>query len=104
MGVNPWSIANNIANKTLAQLLQEFEQEVARASAQGRATYPGTPGYQNPIPQTPQPQQAPPGSDVQLGVDIVETEDSIAIFADVPGLAKSDLKVSCISHSARSLD
>ena len=113
-GINPWAFANDIANKTLAQLAQEFQQEVARAQAQARAAgaaagtaYPGTPGYSNPTGQTPpgysnpvgqtppsysSPQTAP-GSDVQLSVDLVETDDSFNLYADVPGLSKSDLKV-----------
>ena len=30
---------------------------------------------------------------MQLSVDLVETDDSFNLYADVPGLSKSDLKV-----------
>lgn len=111
MGTNPWAFANDMANKTLAQLFQELQQEIARAQAQARAagaaSYPGTPGYTPPTPgySPPNPSQTPPSysspssqappssSEVQLSVDIVETDDSFNLYADVPGLSKADLKV-----------
>lgn len=85
-GTSWGNILADLATSSVPEIMEMVQRDLERAAEEGRT---GRSRYSSSSCGG----SAPSGADVTLAVDIIETDDAIIYYADVPGLNKSDLKV-----------